>query len=354
LPRVAVIRRFRPWDLGRVHGRRLAAEPLELESATLEAPPLRRAAWACLRPHGAVATWVEDGLEPGLPAGYVQARWRLDGHSADLTWLAPRLADGAGVANTWGRLLATAGHRLTAAGAERLYGVLPEDAVVAQQVFRQQGYTTYGQDTVYRRPDARLAGDGAGLRVVDETDVLRHAVRALATAPPRLDSAVAEPDDWDTYPLGGRAARGLARRVWLGPRGEVLGAWVRVLGPRGCWLRLVVAPEADGPALCRRALAELAGLPAADGPVYAAARDHEPLLHGALRSAGFETVVHRRRLVRHAAVRVLAPGWRRRPVADARPAVVDRGLPMAGPARRPTSHIAGPTWPAPSKRATER
>jgi hypothetical protein len=336
-----VTRLYRPWDAPRLHTRRLPPATLDLETLVLAGgSPQRHALVASLWPprHDLTTLVLTDGTGGSL-AGFVQARRRVDPAEADLIWVAPSLGTGNGAAHSWSRLVAGMCGALGEAGVLRVFASLPADDAVAVQVFRQLGFVVYTEDVVYRLAWGSATGaPNAQTWVTNALPEHELAVAQLvAVGRPEAVAHAEGPADWCTYPLGGRWPRGARQRVWLDAHGTVLGAWHWVTGRTGHWLRVAVAPDVAPVAVLRHALADGA---ADDRPVFASPRAHEGPLHAALLGEQFEPMVRRARMVKHTAARVLAPGWRRRRLAEPTPDVAaSRSAPvphkMAGPDEAP-------------------
>jgi hypothetical protein len=279
---------------------------LDLEGAVLDArSPLRQAlaGWWPLARAGV------DTLVLDTDVGFIQARRRLNGREADLTYVAPALTRANGAALAWQRLAGDACARLAGRGIERVHVSIAEDDQVAHQVLRQVGFAVCSGDLVLCRPASLPPpSDGLASRPATAADT-QAAGRLLSAGRPDGVRALEGPDgDWGSYPLGGRAPVALHSRAILQGNGELAGAWRLVVGHGGAWLRLVAADGTDPALLAADALGrtahELAGR-----PVYASARGYEPGLHVALRGLGFEPVVGRFRMIRHTAVHVVEPSW---------------------------------------------
>ncbi len=333
-------RPFRPWDAISLRDGSVAATPLEIESVVLEgSQPVRRALQACVWPgHSHPVTVVLAAPAKGEPPGFCQARRRCGLVEGDLIWLAPSLSTGNGAARHWSRLVWGTTQALGARGIQRVFVALPRDDTLALGVFHQAGFVAYAEDTVYCRPWGAPDGDPPAMSIAQEApEHLAPILRLLAPSQPTAAATAPNTPDWETYPLGGWLPAGARRRVWLGRRGEVLGAWRWLPGQSGHWLRPVVAAEADPADLLRRALAEASAAGDRSGPVYVAARRGEARLQRALVGEGFEPLLDRRRLVKHTTARLMTPAWRRQRLPEpASEVTAARGAPLGRTVHRST------------------
>jgi len=312
-----VIRPFTPLHLASLRRHQATGAPLELESTVLVGRSPLREAVAGTWPlgDGAVGTWVLAPAGDLAAGGFVQARRRLSPSEADLVFIAPALSAAGGAALTWQRLVSAACAALAAGGVLRVYVAVDEHDRVALQVFRQLGFAPYTTDIVFRcAPGARAPDESIPVARVGPAHeaAIRQLFRAGVPEAVRATEGSTR-GDWETYPLGGRAPRGVRHWVWLADDLRVLGACRLVTGRDGHWLRLVLDEAAEPGPPIRRALADAARIGPGQ-PVYAAARGYETKLNLGLREGGFEPVVGRFRLVKHAAARVLEPSWARRTV----------------------------------------
>jgi len=310
-----VIRPFTPRDALRLRQQQATATCLETETLVLVGgSPLRHAVAGCW-PLGqrALQTFVAHGPEGAGIDGFVQARRHREGADADLVFIAPALAATPRAALAWPRLITVACQWLGDQGVQRVHVAIDQDDTLALQIFRQIGFVAYTTDSVFRRGAELAPPAPPGLRIVEETDVLRHALDQLsergmpAEARARRELAAA---DWQHYPLGGHVPRAMRSRVWLDRAGRVCGAWRAVEGRGGWWLRLLTDGQADAGLLAQHAVATVAGDAATGGrPLYATARGYEPELNLAWRQLGFALLGGRFRLIKSLTARVLEPAW---------------------------------------------
>lgn len=293
--------------------------------------PLRGALRACLWPRRSpLVTVVSAAQQRDEGPGFCQARSRRDPAEGDLIWLAPSLSAATGAVRHWSRLAGAMAQALGARGTQRIYVVLPRDDTVALGVFQQAGFAAYTDDTVYRRPWGAPDGNVPAAVVVDEAAEHQAPIHhSLAAGQDSAPAAGGQHPDWETYPLGGWLPAGTRRRVWLGRRGEVRGAWRWLPGRAGHWLRPVAATDADPGTLLRLALAEAPQTHLRPGPVYVAARGGDGPLQAALVREGFEPIQDRRRLVKHTTARLMQPAWQRRRLPEPATEVsVAQGAPL--------------------------
>lgn len=295
---------------------------MEVEDALLVGhSPLRRAAGAWRPMHrGTVQTFISPRDETGAAAGLVQTRLRCDAPEADFTFIAPALDGGNGAAHAWSRLIVDACQWLGARGVERVYAAIGEDDQVALQLFRTCGFSAYTTDVVFERPSCDDAVRAADLTTAplgpDQQLAVRRIVHdALPETVRRCGDELG--GDWFRYPLGGHASGATDARAWIDPDGRVIGAWRVVSGRSAHWLQAVARPGSDVGAMIGAALASTAADgPSAAAPVWSCARGYETDLNLALRERGFLPRLRRFRLVKHMAVRVLAPAWNRGAVGE--------------------------------------
>ncbi len=337
----SVTRPFTPRDTLRLRNQQDVGTALDLETAVLLGQsPLRQAISGYL-PLGnrGVQTLVLDSQDGSTPHGFVQARRCLDGTEADLTFIAPSLAAANGAALSWQRLISGACQWLGGQGTQRIFAAIEENDRVALQVLRHLGFVAYTSETVFRHPaDSTPPAAPEGMVVMPAGARMTSAVHRLAclNSPDSIQANAGAPGgDWGRYPLGGRAPGAVSARVWLDKRGEVIGAWRLIAGRSGHWLQVLTSPGTEAGPPIRRALSDAAAggdFPAR--PVYTTASAHEPGLNLALRQNGFEPVLGRLRLVKHTAVRVLEPEWRRRKLRE-------HGLDPAPTRSAPLTEAAG-------------
>jgi hypothetical protein len=317
-----------------------AGAVIDLETAVLrDRSPLWRAFdgwWPLPWPGGGAAT-ATVVLDEGADYALAQLRRRRCGTEADLLFVAPALDHGNGTALVWQRLLTGACQHVAQAGVQRVHAAIPADDRVALGVLRQVGFSATVTDLVLRREGSEPPPSGtAKVALRPELPADRPAIDQLVRASlPQGTRAhqAAEGSDWWDYPLGGWTHRQAVRRVWLGPDGEVRGAWYLVPGRGAAWLRIVAPPGEDpGPAL--HAALAAARQRFGEGPVFAAAMGHETALNVGMREAGFAPVTTRFRLVKHHTARVLEPAWRH---------AADRGLDPIPSGSRTISGAGGAT-----------
>lgn len=314
-----MIRPFGLNDIWLVRRLQLSGTPLAIEH-TLTHPhkPLWTALsapwpWAGV----GVATYVLDEWVNGLRlAGFVQLMKRAARPEADLLHVAPAplLPDASHSATeeVWNRLLnhcslAAAGH-----GLQRIFASTP-DGCPEQTCLKEAGYSLYARETIYRLAVAPAAdGSVAGFRPQLPQDswplqrlYMRNTPRLVQQAEGAVTGAVGapvlswwEPDNWQGI-------------VWE-PAGEVRGAVQVHAGRTGHWLRIwginsVSARELRN--LVEQGLGVLSDEQSRRLPVYAAVRDYEIGLGGALTGFGFAPYADRVRFVKHTAapVREAAP-----------------------------------------------
>jgi hypothetical protein len=269
---------------------------------------------------GAVQTFIAPGTEIGAAAGLLQTRLRREAPEADFTFIAPALDGGNGAAHTWSRLIVDACQWLGAQGIERVYAAIAEDDQVALQLFRACGFSAFTTDVVFERSSRDGAADGAAVSTTPLGPDHQLAVRRIVhnALPDTVRRCGAElGGDWFRYPLGGHASGTTDARACVDARGRVVGAWRVGWGRSACWLQAVARPDADVGTIVGAALASMAsdGRSAAR-PVWSCARGYETDLNLALRESGFQPRLRRFRLVKHMAVRVLAPAWDRGAVGE--------------------------------------
>lgn len=313
------MRALRPQDVFWLREAQSSGESLEIEDGVLVGRSALRQALSTLWPlPGNPVAALVGAPEDNCPGGaLVLARRRANASEADLVFIAPGLEKGNGVSLTWSRLVPEACQWLARRGVERVYVAVDEDDRLALQLLRQLGFVVYTNDVVFRADASTATGaetavpsGGAEMRIAALQGAVAFAARQLAqgSLPESAGRHLPAPGgDWDGYPLGGTRGTGHAL---LDGTGTVVGAWRVVPGRGGTWLRFVVGPEARDAALVAIAVAitrEAVGRQ--DTVLYATARGYEPELNLELRDAGFEAVARRFRLVKHTAVRVLAPAW---------------------------------------------
>lgn len=342
-----MLRSFHARDLFFLRAQQASGVSLALEADILDgASPLRHALAACCSPRPRpVRTLVLQAADAQAPEGYLQLRAHRHGPAVDLCHIGPDLSAAPGVAHAWTRLVSGGAQWLGERGIQRLHVALPDDATVALQIFRQLGFAALTGDTLFRldAADAARPGDpAASLTLVPEAERHQPALERLARA--ALPTGANLPPDaadcaWRSYPLGGWLPGRAWARVWLGARGQTLGAVRMLRGPAGWWLHALADEKVDPEPLLRQALAEAADRDSG-APVYAAARDGDLGLDMALRGLGFKVLGGRFRLVKALTRYVREPAWRERPLieAAAEPAAT---LPARAPASWARARVAG-------------
>ena len=311
-----MIRAFSPRDFARLRRRQVSGASLDLEGRILSGrSPLQHAIgtlWPGRR--HAYHTWLLEPVDGSFPGGCAQARRRRETTEADLTFIAPALSAGPRAVLSWQRLLPEACQGLAARGIVSIFAAVDAAEPVAPQILRRLGFVDQAHDTVYQRAAGQPLAPAEAIvsrapQPADGPALDRLARAGLAS----VDRAGSLAGEWDRHPLGGQHNLRGQSRVWLGPAGELLGAWRLCEGPAGRWLSCLVAEGVEATTLVSAALAA-AG--AGSQPIFTAARSDQAALHGALRAQGFEPFLDRIVFVKHNALRVIEPAWREQPTIE--------------------------------------
>lgn len=287
-----------------------ASSVLDFRSALLEPEtPLRAALRGYfLRSRSGVFTFVLRAPDLGKNLhGFAQARALRPEAAWSILRMAPALDSSKDAATIWYRLLL---HLCIAAGERRVQRLLARvsEGGVAEEVFRQAGFSVYCRERVYRCDSAVGAGrlsshicplcadDLASLqRLCQETTprpvLLSEGVRSIGdqSRPPQmLDS------DTEWY-------EGFYRLDHPGS----MSAAVRILaGANASWLRLLIPPDPDAfvAEMLDHALARLSACP--PRPVYCTVRDYQGGVQAPLEERDFTLTETHSLLVKHTTVRV--------------------------------------------------
>ncbi len=248
--------------------------------------------------------------------GVVQARHRKNRPEADITFIAPALAQDPVVVATWYRLLSEATNGLGELGCQRIYATVPAGNSV-EEVFRQAGFTVYTREQVYildaQGVSAFLAGHPAR---VGGTATLRrmrkrdgwNVLRLYAAVTPRnvqyaegmfTTEGAANLDDWWENANG---------TSYVLETNNALTGIVRVArGRLASWVRLHRASQAAGFADEMVAAAIALVSKTRVRPIYVGVRDYEGGICGALEAVGFVRQSERSHMVKYTTVRVREP-----------------------------------------------
>ena len=263
---------FTPGDSFRVYRLQRRGVSLDLHrELTQPYKPLWEAYLAFLTQHAmGQPTYVL--YDPHDGEAFVQVRYRPHQATADVTYLAPALAEDDRPAKAWAQLLDGACVESAGRGIQRVFANLGEGSVEAD-IFHQAGFTPYAGEDIYRlaeppsgpSPAARL--DLRPQRAEDWPAIQKLCV---AVTPQRVRQS-----EGGIALLMGRE-KNCRRYVLAGETGGDLMAVLNLcLGALGNWLRILVQPDAGHLAedLIRGGLAMLAG--DAPRPVYCNVRKYE-------------------------------------------------------------------------------
>lgn len=313
-------RPFDPRDVGRVRSLQRTGCVLDYEGAVLTGGSALRHAMEGLLPGPGrrFATWVE----PGPPAGFVQARKRRSGRIWDLVCVGP-IANGSSILNLH-RLLTYACQRSGDDGCEQVHSAVPDDETVMTQTFRQLGFTPVGVSMVMKSYQPSAPAGRSGVQPSGASDAESRVVQAGPDLQAELDviaRAQCHPSlrpttTWET-PLGGWAEPEGGTRVAFSADGTVESAWRWFTGRSGSWLQLLTNVGADARAAVQNALADSVGRAGGRLPVCTAVPAGHALV-GALEAAGFESELTVRKLVKHTTARILEPSWEMGALRDAK------------------------------------
>ncbi len=300
---------FGPFTLGdsfRVYRLQRRGISLDPQRALIQPyNPLWEASLAFLTQHAmGQPTYVL--YDPHDGEAFVQLRYRPHQAAADVTYVAPSLAENYRATNAWARLLEGACTEAARRGIQRVFAnVLESSAEV--EVFHQAGFTLYAGEDIYRR-------DGEGL--------------AAAPSPGEVSLRPQRPEDWPAVqklcvavtPQRVRQAEGgigltmgweknCRRYVLPGDHGhELLAMLSFCAGVRGNWLRILIHPEARDLAepLVRWGLGTLHKEPGQ--PIFCNVRQYEGGVRTSLEAAGFELYARRVLMGKHTVAWVKTPG----------------------------------------------
>ncbi|HLF29190.1 MAG TPA: hypothetical protein VJG32_22915 [Anaerolineae bacterium] len=288
---------IRPFDLRDVA---LVAQlesqgvPLNAELALTQKPrPLQSALASFFSWHSrGVRTYVCRGAllnQTEKSEGLVQIKPRRGTARGYVTFVAPTLATGAGVDETWIQLLAYAGQEAAGLGLHHLIAEAPEDGDEVE-VLRRAGFAVYlRQDILRLHPARRPQVHGDGLRRCEEIDVWPVQQLYFNTAPRLAHLAEGLPQ------VGQPRARG-----YVYYEKDELAAYVEARrGSHGAWFGLLVHPDAE--ARAAHILSEaLAGLGETwDRPIFCGVRRYQEWLRRPLESLGFEPYAASVLMVKH-------------------------------------------------------
>jgi hypothetical protein len=227
---------------------------------------------------------------------FIQVRYRPHQAAADVTFLAPSLADDRPTARAWIRLLDGACMEAAGRGIQRVFVNVAESSAEAD-VFHQAGFTLYAGEEIFclSRPELIPVEDG-GFEMRDHRPEDWPAIQKLCVAitPQRVRQAE-----------GGIVAttgqdKNARRYVLPAPNGEDVLATVHLsIGGRGSWLRVLLHPDARHQArdVVHWSLAALNEHRAK--PVYCNVRQYESGMRPALEEAGFDVFGKRALMVKH-------------------------------------------------------
>jgi hypothetical protein len=249
------------------------------------------------------------------PLGVVQVRLRKNRPEAEIVFISPSLDRDQDAVTTWYRLLAEATNGAGELGCQRIYAQLPvhKDGhrhSGAEEVFRQAGFSVYAREEIYYLS----AGGASALRARVNQATLRRQRKRDAWNILRLYSAITpRPVQLAEGMLNTEGVLAHIEEWWDQARGtgyvferdNVVQGVVRITrGRLASWLRLHLHPQAAGLADEMLAEAVWTATRARNRPIYAAVRDYESGVRGALEAAGFEWVSERSLMVKHTTARV--------------------------------------------------
>lgn len=238
--------------------------------------------------------------------GFAQVR----AHKTRLAWritrMAPPLDSTEQAASVWYRLLL---HVCLAAGeqqVQRLFARVGQESA-AEEVFRQAGFAVYGHEHLFEllpagTPGGRLsarAQPADGAQRWDAQRLYQRVTPRLVLQAEALNGACSDLAWWERS-----SADEGQTYTWYDAGGEIEGCLYVATESRGCWLRLLLRPDA------RECAAEIVGHAMAvvrDGPrrpIYWAVRDYDVGVRAPLEEYGFALVSTCSLLVKHTAVQV--------------------------------------------------
>jgi hypothetical protein len=267
--------------------------------------------------------------DPHDGEAFIQIHYRPHQAAADVSYLAPSLAEDRQATSAWLRLLDGACIEAAGRGIQRVFANLPESGAEVD-VFHQAGFTLYAGENIYRleQPwaDSQQSERGSlDLRLQRPEDWPAIQKLCVAITPQRVRQAE-----------GGIAVTAERRRNCLSyvlpsSTGDDLVALLTICtGRLAHWLRLMLhpstrhtgdsSPDEPAEALLRWGLAILASQPAK--PVYCNVRQYEGGLQSGLQDVGFEPYATRALMVKHTVA------WIKMPAQDLVPALKSSAEPV--------------------------
>ncbi len=255
--------------------------------------------------------------------GLVQARPRKARPEADISFISPALDARPDAVTIWYRLLAEATNELCEQGCQRIYAQVASDNG-AEEVFRQAGFTVYAREDIYVLSAERIKSfpQSTGPRMLrrQRKRDAWNLLRLYTAATPRLvqqaegmvssEGRVGNLTDWWEQALG--TGYVLDSKV----DSNLAGAARLTRGRAANWLRIYLHPQAQSEAgeLVCGALGLIRT--AHPRPVYCGVREYEGGVRGYLETGGFEYILKRSLMVKHATVRVKEPALWAVPVLE--------------------------------------
>jgi hypothetical protein len=265
---------------------------------------------------------------------FIQVRYRPHQSAADVTYLAPSLADHGRAVHAWVHLLDGAAIEAAGQGIQRVFANLPASGAEVD-AFHQAGFTLYAGEDIYCL-DPRLTGalgePSPAMRPQRAEDWPAVQKLCVAITPQRVRQA-----EGGIAPAGGWE-KSCQRYVLRALETNDLVAALTVCAARHVnWLRLLLHPDARPMAagVVSWGLAKLAAQPSK--PIYINVRQYQSGVREALQEVGFEPLATRGLMVKHTVA------WIKTPFQESVPSLKSSAEPVP-----PAYHINGEREMAPS------
>jgi hypothetical protein len=238
-------------------------------------------------------------VSPDSPGGFAQMRPRATVPRAIVTFIAPGLAAGNGIADMWTQLLESLATAAGELGLQQLVAEAPEDGPEMTALHRAGFAIMLRQDILRFKASSTIEPPSdISLRPCVETDAWGIQQLYLNTAPRLAQQA-------EMLPRPHRS--GATRSYVLEENGEVMAYLEIRRGASGAWLNTIIHPQAEQHArgVVALGLARLGRRWSA--PVYCCVRRYQDWLGHPLQSLGFESFSSTAVMVKRLVVPVAEP-----------------------------------------------